>query len=180
MRDESSWIQTYSGVKFFPLDPRPEEVNIVDIAHALANVCRFAGHVSEHYSVAQHSRFVSRLVPPEDAKWGLLHDAAEAYTGDMPRPIRRNIPQWRGIEDKILEAIAARFDLELPVPTSVWYFDNVILAMEARDLFAGGPVQNWTKALKVEPLPEKIVPLGPQENARLFLRRAAELGIGVL
>lgn len=180
MRDASSWIQTYSSTKFYPLEPRPEDVSIVDIAHALANVCRFAGHVSEHYSVAQHSVLVSKLVAPEDALWGLMHDAAEAYTGDLPRPIKRAIPQFAKIEERLLEVIAQRFNLTLPVPTGVWYFDNVVLAMEARDLFASGPVEQWTKALAVEPLPEKIEPWPEGFGAHRFLRRAAELGIGVL
>jgi hypothetical protein len=180
MRDASSWIQTYSGIKFYPLDPRPEDVSIVDIAHALGNVCRFAGHVSEHYSVAQHSVLVSQLVPPEDALWGLMHDAAEAYTGDLPRPIKKQIPQWAGIENRLLDVIAQRFNLRLPVPTSVWYFDNVILSMEARDLFVGGPVADWTSALGCEPMLQKIETTLPQTAAHRFLRRAAELGIGVL
>lgn len=179
-RDASAWIQTYSGVRFYPLDPLAEEVNIVDIAHALSNNCRFAGHTAEHYSVAQHSVAVSKLVPPEDALWGLLHDAAEAYTGDLPRPIKRYIPQWKQIEERLLDAVAARFNLPLPVPASVWYFDNVLLAMEARDLFAGGPMYNWTKALAVEPLVETVEPLPPGVAKHRFLRRAAELGIGVL
>ena len=73
------WIQTYLGIQFWPLDPRPEEVMLFDIAHSLSNMCRFTGHCREFYSVAQHSVIVSQNVPREDAAWGLLHDASEAY-----------------------------------------------------------------------------------------------------
>ena len=83
------WIQTMSGVIFYPLDPRPEEIRIEDIAHALSHQCRFAGHCREFYSVAEHSVRVSRELPQEFMLWGLLHDASEAYLVDLPRPIKR-------------------------------------------------------------------------------------------
>ena len=86
---KGDWIQTFTGRAFYVLDPRPEDVDIEDIAHALSMQCRFAGHCREFYSVAQHSVTASWLVPPEDALWGLLHDAAEAYVVDLPRPIKR-------------------------------------------------------------------------------------------
>ncbi len=81
-------MQTFSRTMFYPLDPHPEDVHIVDIAHALANICRFGGHAKRFYSVAQHSVLVSRIVEPEDALHGLMHDAAEAYVGDVVRPIK--------------------------------------------------------------------------------------------
>src|ERR1017187_10636100 len=77
-------ITTFSGIHFWPLLPNPADIRIEDIAHALSNQCRFAGHAREFYSVAEHSVRVSQLCPPEDALWGLLHDASEAYLTDVP------------------------------------------------------------------------------------------------
>src|SRR5271165_7548492 len=86
---KGDWIQTYTGRVMYPLDPRPEEINIIDIAHALSNLCRFTGHVRTFYSVAEHSVRVSQHCDPKDALWGLLHDASEAYLADMSRPMKR-------------------------------------------------------------------------------------------
>ena len=81
------WIQTYTKKKFDLLDPKPEMVCIEDVAHHLSNVCRFSGACSEFYSVAQHSVLVSEVCSPDSAVWGLLHDAGEAYYGDIVTPI---------------------------------------------------------------------------------------------
>lgn len=86
----SDWMQTYTGRVFWPLEPRPEDVDIVDIAHALANLCRYGGHSKVFYSVAHHSVLVSQIVPPADALWGLMHDSAEAYVIDLIRPIKHS------------------------------------------------------------------------------------------
>ena len=94
MKRKGDWMQTHSGIQFWPLDPRPEDILIEDIAHALSNQCRFAGHCCFHYSVAQHSVLVSENVPAQDAMWGLLHDAGEAYLVDLPRLRSSTIPNW--------------------------------------------------------------------------------------
>jgi len=187
-RNDSNWIQTYSGGKFYPFDPEPQDVHLADIAHALSNVCRFAGHVREHYSIAQHSVLVSEAVPADAALWGLLHDAAEAYTGDLSRPIRQGLristmegelAIFDSIERRILECIADRFGLPQVIPASVWYADNMLLAAEARDLFVTPPVDGWNKGLPA-PSKEEIVPWSHEVAKHRFLRRAAELGIGVI
>jgi len=131
-------IVTYTGKIVTPLNPDPETICIEDIAHSLANQCRFTGHTKEFYSVAQHSVLVSQLVPPEDVKWGVLHDASEAYLSDIARPIK----QAEGLGETYLEteyllmrAIAERFDLPpLPLPESVKRADNVMLDTEIKEL----------------------------------------------
>jgi len=100
-RSADGWFLTASGKRFWPLDPRPEDICIEDIAHALSHICRFGGHVREPYSVAQHSVIVSMIVKPENALYGLLHDAAEAYAGDMVRPLKRGMPAYRSIESAV-------------------------------------------------------------------------------
>lgn len=142
------WIQTYpKGIKFWPLDPRPEEIHIEDIAHALSNVCRFGGFVKHHYSVAQHSLLVSYKVPPCDALWALLHDAPEAYLGDQCRPVKRSMVfhinecfhPFAKVEEELMRVVAKRFGLEgSEIPPSVHEADLRMLMTEKRDLLING------------------------------------------
>ena len=133
-------IVTYTGVEIEPLRPDPALIRIEDIAHALSNNCRFTGHVREFYSVAQHSVYVSRHVPSEDALEGLLHDASEAYLSDIARPVKMQ-PEFGAVyktaEERLERAIAKRFDLVWPWPESVRSADNVLLRTEQRDLMPG-------------------------------------------
>lgn len=128
------WMETYSGGKFYPLDPRPDEIDIKDIAHALSNICRFAGHVSKFYSVAQHSVLVSRIVPEELKLTALLHDASEAYLSDIPRPLKLSLPEYQKIEHSVMTAIAIKYGLVWPMPKEIKVADNTILAVEKRCL----------------------------------------------
>lgn len=170
------WAQTYSGRIFWPLDPHPEEVHIVDIAHALAYSCRFGGHARFFYSVAQHSVLVSEICDEEDALWGLLHDAAEAYVGDMIRPLKRTVvmSSYRTIEKNVQEAICEKFGLRYEMPASVHRADNMLLATEARDVM-GGETRTWN--LTQRPLPKlRIASMTPEQAEARFLMRFAELG----
>lgn len=93
-REVPQWIRTFTGKRFYPLKPTIEDIDILDIAHALSNQCRFSGHSKWHYSVGQHSVYVSQVVrslggSPTDIMWGLLHDASEAYLVDLPTPVKR-------------------------------------------------------------------------------------------
>ena len=108
-RTDMSWIQTYTGRKFFPLTDEPGEIDLRDIAHSLALQCRFNGHCRQFYSVAEHSVRVSHILPDEEAAWGLLHDAAEAYVSDLPRPLKLTVPDFRAAEDRLLRQIAETY-----------------------------------------------------------------------
>ena len=140
------WIQTFTGVAFYPLDARPEEINIRDIAHALSMQCRFTGHCRSFYSIAEHSVRVSMLCDPKDAMWGLLHDASEAYLCDLARPIKRlpELVPYRDAETRLQAAIAIKFGLPTSEPESVQLADKTMLAMEARDLM-GPLLPGWDK-----------------------------------
>lgn len=169
------WIQLISGKPFWPLDARPEEVEIEDIAWALSMQCRFAGHVLQRYSVAEHSVMVSRLVPPEHAVWGLLHDATEAYLVDLPRPVKRSIPEYRVIEDRLMKAIAERFGLSLPEPPVVKDADIRILMCEKDQLLAK-PELPWGYGQGYVTMPAVILPCWSPDDARAaFLARFDEL-----
>ena len=102
-----TWIQTYTGKPFDIFEPDQMSINLWDIAHSLANQARFNGHTMEFYSVAQHSIIVSRLVPNhlDMEAIGLLHDASEAYIGDLVRPIKKSMPSYVEVEEKIQRLI---------------------------------------------------------------------------
>lgn len=171
-------MQTFTGRQFWPIDPRPEEMAIADIAHSLAHQCRYAGHCKSFYSVAQHSVLVSRICDPQDALWGLLHDAAEAYLVDLPRPVKRFSDlgaHYRDLEANLLRAMCERFGLSLPEPVSVKCADDIALVTEMRDLMAEPPVR-WKESWSSAPLRETIWPLSPEVAKRLFLDRFEELG----
>jgi uncharacterized protein len=152
-----SFVITRSGARVDLLTPKPHQIHTADIAHSLANICRFNGHTSNHYSVAQHSLMVSAIVPPEDALAGLLHDATEAYVGDMVRPLKDLLPAFSEIEHGIWLAICGRFGLRPELPESVKAADLVLLATERRDLMASHP-EPWPCLVGIRPLPEQIQP----------------------
>jgi hypothetical protein len=161
-----SWIQTFSGKRFEPLDPAVDSIDVVDIAHALSQLCRFGGHCRVFYSVAEHCVRASRIVAPELRLWALLHDAAEAYLADVPRPLKQRIPEYHGHEDRLLKRIAQRFRLPWPIPAAVFDADDRMLATEARDLMAPPPAP-W--GLTAQPLAETIVPWTAVAAERAFL-----------
>lgn len=170
------WGCTYTGLQFYPQDPRPEEICIEDIAHALSNLCRFAGHCREFYSVAQHSVLVSENCAPADALAGLLHDAPEAYIVDVPRPLKyaAGMEAYRALEARYNQVVADRFGLPTLVPPSVKRADDVLLATEARDLMPPASVSRWCLA-EAPASWIQIVPLPPREAEQLFLEQYREL-----
>lgn len=168
------WIQTYSGGCFYPLDPRPSEVEIVDIAHALGMSCRYGGHSLKFYSVAEHAYHVSFHVPPEFGLWGLMHDAAEAYTTDLPRPLKHMIPQWEGIESKIMYAICRRFDMDTEEPKIVHEIDYRIVSDERAQIMAPC-IRQWVASSRLEPLGVEIHCWSPEVAKEMFLERFYDL-----
>jgi hypothetical protein len=168
-----SWIQTYGGRQFWPLAPRSEDLDLGDIAHSLALQCRFNGHCRVFYSVAEHSVRVSRELAGELRLWGLLHDAAEAYVCDLPRPLKQTAPEFRAAEDRLLELVAVRFGLPWPLPAEVHEADERLLATEQRDLMAPPPAP-W--GLRAAPLAERIEPWTAEVAEARFLARFDELG----
>lgn len=168
------WIQTHSGRRFNPISPNPDAIVIQDIAHALSMQCRFSGHSKKFYSVAQHSVYVSHICNEEDALWGLLHDASEAYLVDVPRPLKRSglIQGYIEAEARMMEAVCQRFGLPIQEPPSVKKADTKLLATEARDLMA--PLHSdWVQP--VSPLPFVIESWEPQKAKDMFMQRFFEL-----
>lgn len=127
-----NWMITASGKRYYPLDPRADEVDINDIAHSLAKQCRWGGHCPKFYSVAEHSVLVSTKVPREHALTALLHDATEAYLVDVPRPIKQYLPEYVKMEMLNWRVIAERFQLPDDLPRCVHDADNAVLMAEAQ------------------------------------------------
>jgi hypothetical protein len=172
--DRGDWLQTYTGRAFYPLDPRPEDVDPEDVAHALAHTCRYGGHTSRFYSVAEHCLLVAQAVP-EHALWGLLHDAAEAYCGDMVRPLKQGMPAYREAEDRIMAAICERFGLHPVEPSAIKEADTRLLYDERLALF-GPPPKPWHALEGLAPLGARVRGLRPPIAKAMWLSRLQALG----
>lgn len=168
MQRTGEWMQTVSGNAYWPGDPRADEVRIEDIAHALSMLCRYGGHCSRFYSVAEHSVLVSQVVPARFALVGLLHDATEAYVVDVPRPLKHMLVGYEPIEKLNWLAIAARFDLPTTLPPCVKVADNAVLLAEKAVLMRPAPAA-WQ--IPGEPADVPIVGYAPERARRLFLDR---------
>jgi len=154
------------GRQFWPMDPRPHEVFIDDIAHALSMLCRFGGHCLRFYSVAEHSVLLARVARPEHKLWALLHDASEAYLVDVPRPIKPALHGYKDAENKITRAIAVRFNLHLGVPEAVKALDRAIL-LDEREQNMTPTSEAWSIA--EDPLGVALQFWDPERARREFL-----------
>jgi hypothetical protein len=130
-----SWIETFSGARIDPYHPHPEEIFLIDIAHALSNICRFTGHSKVFYSVAQHSLLVSWLVEEKFKKEALFHDAGEAYMNDLARPIKTELNYYVQSEHMLREMIFQKFGIPIfdhaKISPEVKEADDVALIYEA-------------------------------------------------
>jgi uncharacterized protein len=129
-RERSGTIRTFTGKYVHPLDMKPDDVDIEDIGHALARLCRYNGHCGGFISVARHSIWVSQELPDELKLWGLLHDAPEAYLGDMTRPVKRQeaMEEFRAADERLEEVIAEKFGLVYPMPRAVHDADMYVFS----------------------------------------------------
>lgn len=168
---KGDWMQTFTGNKVYPLDLRPSEIDISDIAQALSMQCRFAGHTKFHYSIAQHSVYCAQLA--EHKLEALLHDASEAYLVDLPRPVKQSLriglhaSEYDIAEDLACKAIAIKFGLIYPWPKDIKVVDEIMLTHEHNQVM--GVVHNckWTTDVPVEKF--LIEELEPWEARTLFL-----------
>lgn len=177
MRGTVSSIATFTGKRFHLFSPKPDQICIEDIAHALSNLCRFTGHCKRFYSVGQHSWHASHLVPTEHALEGLMHDAAEAYVNDLSRPLKHDprMDAYLELEGTIDTAIRTKYGLpiigESPYMTRVVKdVDDKLVYTEGKQLTAS---PQWTDG---HPTFDIVIPmLMPGVVERLFLERFKEL-----
>jgi len=168
----SEYIRTFTGVKFQPLNPREKDVRIEDVAHGLAHICRWAGHVPSFYSVALHSIHVSEMVHPEHALAALLHDASESFLGDMAKPVKNDMPEYQFAENRLMSTIANSLGFEFPLDDEVKKADAAALYLEAKYFFPS----TFVSDIPFTPSPifkewdfEKISQLTPHESELMFL-----------
>ncbi|MEM0949571.1 MAG: phosphohydrolase [Pseudomonadota bacterium] len=162
---QSDWMQLRSGSPFWPTEPRVQDIRIEDIAHSLSQLCRYGGHTSEFYSVAQHSVLVARCVPVEHRLWALLHDAPEAYVVDVPRPLKHQLQGYKEIENRVMVAVCERFGLPPEMPPIVKRIDDRITADEALRLMQP-LLPGWQLP---EPLNIEVTPWSCSEAKERFL-----------
>jgi uncharacterized protein len=175
-------IETFTGHWFDILDPQSDQIDIESISHSLSMLCRFTGHVRHFYSVGQHSWLGSYLVPEEDALEFLLHDASEAFIGDMNRPLKHMTAAggpYREVEAKIMQAIRRKFGLPLTQSESIHRVDNEMLYAEKAQLMS--PLA-WTQASREgcecpDTTAANVVihEMTPREVEEVFLERFTQL-----
>lgn len=190
----TDWIQTRSGRRFSLSEPRPEDVDLEDVAWHLSLLCRFTGAAGRFYSVAEHSLHVAAVAErqcPGAGAWGLLHDAAEAYVGDLSAPLR-GLPElagYRTVYQRVERVILERFAL---APTAlqeeaVQHVDLLLLAAEREVFMTGGalPAPPWPGLPASDPEIEAVLRVGglwrcrrrPSAVRDLFLSAARGYGI---
>jgi hypothetical protein len=188
-----TWIQTFSGRAFDFQAPDPAAICLEDIAHALSQLCRFNGHCCRFESVAEHSWLVAKraleILPPglhgrgldlAVTRTALMHDAAEAYIGDVVTPLRRALrcAALVALEQTINQLVASRFHLDVSPEVSavVMQADLDLLAIEQHDLMVAPP-QPWGLPAPPSNTRVKIIGMSPQQANQTFLRAAQQYGV---
>jgi uncharacterized protein len=167
------WKQTFSGKQVDFINPDPEQLCIEDIAHALAHTCRYTGHTQYFYSTAEHSIILVNYIwsnlgySKQDQFTMLMHDAAEAFLGDISSPLKALLPDYKKIEKNFEKVLANKFGFEYPLPDRLKQLDKRIILDEVKYLFAES-VGNWEHD-DYEPLNVEIAGLSPDQAKRKFL-----------
>jgi len=180
--ERGHWMTVSDGLtysRFYPLDPRPDEINIGIIAHHLSNLCRYTGATSRFFSIAEHSIAVADQVEtqmggrdPQTVLTALLHDATEAIVNDINRPLKttEEMVYYRAIEQRVWrQAIAPRFGLPLDMPSIIHEVDIKMAATEKRDLLPGS--EEWINMPEPYLYVDFLTPMDPHEAKSRFLAR---------
>jgi hypothetical protein len=175
-RENAPWLCTSSGHPYWPTCPRPDDVNIHDIARHLSMLCRWTGACKNFYSVAEHSVYVSRLVPREHALTALLHDAPEYVLNDVNKPTKISLPDYQELEDlNWREAIAPAFGLPLEIPECVHVADRMVGRAEQLQIMPVMPGHDRCYNGTKDGANITIHCWPPRLAERLFLERYAEI-----
>jgi uncharacterized protein len=167
------WMQSFTGRQVYPLDMRVEDIDIRDIAHSLSMQCRYNGHSTRFYSVAEHSVLVCWAAPKEHKLAALMHDASEAYLCDLPRPVKNCVTGYKEAEAQVEAVIAERYGFSYPHPAEVKELDNRIL-LDERDQIMAPPPADWN--LPFKPLGITLHCWSPERAETMFLHMFDVLG----
>jgi uncharacterized protein len=174
---DDQWIRLLSGAQFNYNRPEESDVTLDDLASALSNICRFSGHLPCFYSVAQHLVNTSRIVPAEHAFDALMHDTAEAFTNDLPTPLKWALPIFKELEVKIETAMSQKFGFNYPYPAAVKEADTNMLILEKLHVKKDDSVWPHYENIVVDHLVDMVdlKPWQPCRAKREFLERYEEL-----
>lgn len=137
---DARYVRTFTGGKFFALEPEYGDIRIEDIAHGLANLCRWGGQTKFYYPVAAHSVWVSLVVPKGHKLSALLHDASEGLgLADIASPFKAFLPDYKKIEDSAMTGICKHFGAQWPISPEVKKGDMLALYHERKALFDSHP-----------------------------------------
>jgi len=167
------YIHTYYGHRVHFLRPKPSEIDIRDIAHALCRIPRFNGHTHIPYYVANHLCLCYDNAPQEIKREAFSHDFSESVACDIPSPLKSLMPQYKEIERRLEKVIARKFKLRYPWPAAVKEIDMRMLCSEMRDLTG---YEGWSE-LPFVPFEEKIIPWDSATCKREFIKRCRKLGL---
>jgi hypothetical protein len=172
------WMETFTGKRFYSLNPKAEDVDIIDIAHSLSNQCRYGGHTNIHYSVATHCCVLSdymrrRSSSRRDALIALMHDAGEAYLSDIVRPIKHRVTQLKEVEAAIDRVVFEAFSLPAVLPQWLKLIDSQIINDE-RSVVMSDSGNDWSTSA-LEPLGVVIPAWAPTRAKFEFLLRFYQL-----
>jgi uncharacterized protein len=175
---KSSWLQTYSGQRVSVAEPSPDNISIQDIATAISKQCRFNGHCSEFYSVAEHcvrgSKLAEKHFGKKVAKEFLMHDATEAYLGDLIKPVKVTMPFFQQVEEVFWKAIAKKFGLLVEQSEECHYLDKIMVTWEKRDLLPFS--EHWPRLPDIEVFNlERLNPWNWRKAETRYLQRFTEL-----
>lgn len=175
-----NWIGLLSGARMDYDNPEESDVTLDDLASALSNICRFSGHLPCFYSVAQHLVNTSRIVPVEFAFDALMHDTAEAFTNDLPTPLKWSLPIFKELEVKIESAMSRRFGFNYPYVPEVKLADTQMLLLEKK--YVKLDDREWPNYPDLAPEVERellskvdLKPWQPVRAKREFLERYGQL-----
>jgi uncharacterized protein len=173
--DATGWIQTFSGGAIYPGSPHPDDVDIYDIANALARQCRYGGHCLRFYSVAEHCVLMCDEASEENKLCALLHDASEAYLIDIPRPVKPLLKGYHDLELALMRVIAKKYGFAWPMPDEVKQLDAAIVTDERQQNMAASKVDPIAWGAPHDPIGVRLQFWKPEIAAFEFLLRFYKL-----